>query len=75
MAMRNGWHIGRDRPALPKPFRQAAVQYRGGLVADPAQHPPQSRCHRAVARVVADQLVRRLDSLLTQPGDEPTAIG
>ena len=41
-------------------FGQPAVEHRDGLVADPAQHPPQARRHGAVAGVVAHDLVRRL---------------
>src|SRR5204862_3736843 len=61
--------------SLGIPFRQAAIEHRNGVVTDPAQEPPQPRSHCAVARVVADDLVRRRDAATAEPIGESIWIG
>jgi len=62
----NAWHprfvTGVNREAPGSPRLPPAVEDGHRVVAEPAQHPPQPRGHRAAAIVEADDLDRVVDS-------------
>ena len=62
--------LDRKRPALGGPSLQPAIENRGSVEPDPAEHPPDSRCPRRHEAVVQDDAGIVADSQRTHGGAE-----
>src|SRR5690554_5712812 len=64
-----------DRVAGLAPGAPAAVEHGHAIVADPAQHPPQSRSDRAADIVVGHDLIVGADAAPAEPRGELVGVG
>jgi hypothetical protein len=75
IALREARHGVRQRPPFGAPGGDAAVEHRHRPVANPAQHPPQTRSRCAAGCVVGDDLIAGAQSARAEPGGKGLGCG